>query len=422
MARHGRSYLNAGVGVLPPAGGGAVTVTYNDACTGTITLSGTRVEGKVGTDARSGQITLTGTRIESNSRSESRSGTVFLTGTRVEVFSGTYRDSPTGTIFLSGSVVESSGATVNSDSPIGIIRLGREDTEACEALYPSLGTYPSLATYPVEPCPPGADPVLSWLRVREKPSLNQSVMVTTPDGKTYRWGEDDSVPEKSFHSLTYGSGMPGGFDQMTATLPRKRGVDYSDLELFSNIQVFGAGGEVTGEYRLDSAPVTAGNDFIITPNAVGYQAALEDRRDCAEVFVDISFSNWGPIAAEYKRTASGYSMNDASAMPDFTTGNPSLWTGVDYAETDAAKTWAAGVYDAGSFARVGSVYYAWTRHPNTNSADPAYHWDVWADSSDIFPSATTSGELRAAGPGTGTLTGAASDRFVIAEFYTDLKP
>jgi hypothetical protein len=379
MARHGRSYQNVGLGVFPPAGGVAAGVTYTDSCTGTITLSGTRVEGKVGTDARSGQLTLSGVRTESNSRSESRSGTVFLTGTVVEVFGGatSYSDSPTGTIFLNGT---------------GSVSGEPEDT------------------------------LLSWLRVREKPSLNQSVMVTTASGKTYRWGEDDHVPEKSFHSLTYGSGMPGGFDQMTATLPRKRGVDYSDLELFSNIQVFDAGGEVTGEYRLDSAPVTAGNEFVITPNAVGYQAALEDRRDCAEIFVDISFSNWGPISAEYKRTTAGFSIFDGSSKPDFTTGNPSLWTGVDYAETDAAKTWAAGVYDTGSFARVGSVYYAWTRHPNTNSADPAYHWDVSADSSDLFPSPTFSGELRAAGPGTGTLTGAASDRFVIAQFFTDLKP
>jgi hypothetical protein len=378
LPRHGRSYQNIGVGVFPPAGGVAVGITYNDSCTGTITLSGTRVESKVGTDARSGQLTLSGVRTESNSRSESRSGTVFLTGTVVEVFGGatSYSDSPTGTIFLSGTGSESG-----------------------------------------EP----EDTLLSWLRVREKPSLNQSVMVTTPTGKVYRWGEDDPVPEKTFHSLTYGSGMPGGFDQMTATLPRKRGVDYSDLELYSNIQIHSAGGEVVGEYRLDSAPVTAGNDFVITPNAVGYQAALEDRKDCAEIFVDIDLSHWGPLSSKFRINNVVYVVVDATAIPDITTGAPSLAT-VGELPTDQAaanfELYAAGIYDAGSLVDIGSIYYAWTRHPNTSSATGV--WSISADSVDTFTSADSSGNLRAAGPGTGTLTSTAADnRFARALYNAD---
>jgi hypothetical protein len=407
MARHGRSYLNVGIGVYPAAGGAAAGgVTYNDSCTGTITLSGSRVEGKVGADARSGQITLTGTRAESQSRSESRSGTVFLTGTRVEVFSGTYRDSPTGTVFLNGTVVESSGATVNTDSPIGIIRLSREETAACEALYPSLGTFPSLATYPVEPCGPGADPVLSWLRVREKPSLNQSVMVTTSSGKTYRWGEDDPVPEKSFHSLVYGSGQPGGFDQMTATLPRKAGVDYPDLELFENVQVINAGGEVTGEYRLDSAPVTAGNDFVITPNATGYQAVLEDRKDCTEIFVDIDYSHWEGPSVAWRIANSSLSITDPAVQQD-NAGTPSVWTGTNQAGT-ATMPHSSAVYNAGRMTDIGSVYYGWTKHTSVDVGDAAIAWRVELDSNDNFPSPDSTGELRAAGPGSGTLASVAS--------------
>jgi hypothetical protein len=446
MARHGRSSLNVGVGVFPPAGGDTAGVTYNDSCTGTITLSGTRVEGKVGTDARSGQITLTGTRVEGKVGRDSPTGTVFLTGTGAltggclqpsattypatntfptsAVCAGgvTYSDSPTGTIFLTGTRVEVFSPTYNDD-PIGTIYLWGAAASAQDCLYTSLETFPSADTYPVEPCPPGADPVLSWLRVREKPSLNQSVMVTTPNGKTYRWGEDDPVPERSFHSLAYGSGMPGGFDQMTATLPRKRGVDYSDLELFSNIQVFDAGGEVTGEYRLDSAPVTAGNEFVITPNAVGYQAALEDRKDCAALFVDIDFSHWGGISTQYRIAAASTPYTEPSVVPDPTTGQPSVATIVEVPMTDALaeQGWCAAHYDAGSHVDIGSIYYAWTKHPNTplSALAPAVEWEVWLDSSDVFPSADQSGNLRAAGPGTGTLTSTASDnRFGYVQYYT----
>ncbi len=475
--RHGRAYLNAGIGVYPPAGG-VVPVSYTDVVTGTIllsgtrgeasarsesrsgqiTLTGTRVEGKVGTDVRSGQITLTGTRTDIQVRSESRSGTVFLTGTRVESFQPgtgpTYNDTSTGTVFLSGTRtdaqtrsesrtgtvslsgtrVESSGGPVtHSDHPTGTIFLRAPSDVPC--LFPSLATFPSLQTYPAcsiyNDSPRGTihltgsrvegyvrgDAVLSWLRVREKPSLNQSVMVTTPTGKVYRWGEDDPVPEKSFHDLTYGSGVPGGFDQMTATLPRKRGVDYPDLELFENVQVFNAGGEVTGEYRLDSAPVTAGNDFVITPNAVGYQAALEDRKNAAVVYVDIDLSHWGQISSNMQIESSGNIYQPPQVLSDSTSGAPTVQTG--WAIGDAlAAPWSAAEYDAGSFCDLGSLYYYWTRNSNIDYTDAGYVWHVGYGTSDAnYSDFTFGGDQRSAGPGTGTLTLGALTRFALAEFY-----
>ncbi len=445
-------------------------VTYTDNVTGTINLTGTRTASHVRSEAPSGQITLTGTRTDAQSRSESRSGqitlsgtrtnvhshsgscsgTVFLTGTRVESYlppgagptyndtctgtinlTGAWRENflsnrPRGTVNLTGTRVESfSAPTTHSDSPTGTITLSGlgavvPETDVCEALYPSeVTTYPSTATYPVEPCPPGEDPVLSWLRVREKPSLNQSVMVTTPTGKVYRWGEDDPVPEKSFHSLAYGSGMPGGSDQMTATLPRKSGVDYSDLELFSNVQVMDAGGEVTGEYRLESAPVTAGGDFIITPNAVGWQAMLEDRKNCAVIYVDIDFSHWGSISNQFRIDHPTQPVTDGQVIPDPTTGAPAVATVLQQTDSSGATdAWGPAMYDCGPLSKLGSVYYAWRRQPNTIYASGPGGWQLYSDSVDTFDSAPDgTGDLRAAGPSTGIYsTGSVDDRYIVAEF------
>jgi hypothetical protein len=80
MARHGRGFLNGGIGVLPPAGG-AVAVVYNDSPSGQITLSGTKVEDFLATRVM-GQITLSGAKGEAASHISTVTGTIFLSGTR----------------------------------------------------------------------------------------------------------------------------------------------------------------------------------------------------------------------------------------------------------------------------------------------------------------------------------------------------
>jgi hypothetical protein len=373
MARHGRSYLNVGLGVYPRAGGVAVGVTYNDSCTGTITLSGTRVEGKVGTDARSGQLTLSGVRTESNSRSESRSGTIFLTGSVVEAFGGatSYSDSPTGTIFLNGS-----GSLL-------------EDT------------------------------LLSWLRVREKPSLNQSVMVTTPNGNVYRWGEDETDPEKSFRDLSYGDGVPGGFDEAGCVLPRKTNIDYPDLGRLSTVQVLGAGGDVAGEYRLERAPVASGNEFSISPSARGWQAHLEDA-PAAQIFVDIDLSHWGPVSASYHRTVGGvWTFRDGQVRADSI--GPAVFTGTDGEGDSLVRLLSSASYDAGQ-ARIGDIHYGWSRTAGLDETDTDYEWYVGAAEDDDFGTGFEgTANLRAAGPGDGTFNPAGTDlRYGLLEFFHDL--
>lgn len=88
--------------LLPVAG-----TTYTDSGSGTITLSGSATESKVGADSRTGTLTLSGSRSEARITVNTASGTVSLSGTKqsATIFS----DGATGTINLSGSAVEGHG-------------------------------------------------------------------------------------------------------------------------------------------------------------------------------------------------------------------------------------------------------------------------------------------------------------------------
>lgn len=259
-------------------------------------------------------------------------------------------------------------------------------------------------------------------RVREKPPLRNYIIVTTPRGDVFRWGEDDPNPERRFSNLSYGDGMPGGFDNFSCTLPRKAGRSWGDLRQYSTIQVRGAGGDIAGEYRLNQLPETAGGDSAISPQATGWQAHLEDDAHAAMVYVDIDLSHWGPASADYKLSlASTYVMIDGALSPDPTSGAPSIWLGGD-AYTNANLIFlAASQYDAGALAaNIKSVYYAWKKHPSLDASQPQWHWQVLSDSNSLYSSPDATAELRATGPGTGTLTCAASDnRYAIIEFWDD---
>lgn len=125
--------------------------------------------------------------------------------------------------------------------------------------------------------------------------MRQHIDLITPSGRHYRWGEDEPLPENVFSDLRHSSTMPGGFETCDVTLPRKPGVDYSDLERLSTLRVIGAGGQVDGEYRLERAPRVSGDQMAISPSAVGWQAHLEDDKSAREIYVDRDLSHWqGP--------------------------------------------------------------------------------------------------------------------------------
>ena len=144
--------------------------------------------------------------------------------------------------------------------------------------FPATALYPSASgTFPSEP-----DIAAEVVRlVREGPPLRQHIEAITPSGRHYRWGEDEPRPENVFADLRHSSTMPGGYESCEVTLPRKPGVDYSDLERLTTLRVIGAGGQVDGEYRLERAPrVSRGSDG--DQSAGGWVAGAPGRRQVGD--------------------------------------------------------------------------------------------------------------------------------------------
>lgn len=159
--------------------------------------------------------------------------------------------------------------------------------------------YPSETLYPSESLFPGAGGE-SISRVRESAPLRLSIDVEAPTGRHHRWAPDTANAYEAPSSISFSTTIPGGFEQMNVTLKRRPGEDYGDLNSFSNVRVLGAGAELAWEGRIEGAPRSSGEDMNVVPNAVGWQAALEDDQTAVMPYVDRDLSHWGDATSARK--------------------------------------------------------------------------------------------------------------------------
>lgn len=256
--------------------------------------------------------------------------------------------------------------------------------------------------------------------VRELPSLRLTIDLETPSGRHYMWSDQDPNPENVPSGLRFSDVVPGGFEQCDVTLPRKSNVAYSDLERLSTLHIYGAGGEKAGEYRLEWAPRVSGSQFSVAPGCVGWQAHLEDDRSAQEIYVGREFSRWSEVSIGRRtalHTISRRIEAAASVSQDVTTGQPALRTSVQGVWTAGGDPICEAMFD--SPVAIGSLYFAWKRSATINNADANWAWGtVLSTNDDAGGSPDGTGNLRAAGPGTGTLTATTNDRrFAFVQFF-----
>jgi hypothetical protein len=269
---------------------------------------------------------------------------------------------------------------------------------------------------------PVVTPVFGFTHVstREGPPLRLSYDITTPGGQHFRWAEDEPKAENVPNGVSFGDTMPGGFDSFNATLPRKPGADYADLERLSTIRALSVGGEVVGEYRLNRSPRTSGDELAIGPEAEGWQAHLEDNKTARMIYRDIDLTAWTEASVQRKFNLNSSSFSPISpigANPDATTGAPSLQLQIQTAAWGAGdqpivESW----YDAKGVL-IGSIYYAWKKNSNVSAGPDGHNWRVQASTDDILTSADSTGDLQAAGPGSGTLATTSSNKdFAVVQY------
>jgi hypothetical protein len=268
----------------------------------------------------------------------------------------------------------------------------------------------------------GGDPAAS-IRVREKPPLWLAVDAAPPGGGHHRWGHDEPDPANVPSAIRFSSSVPGGFETAEVLVPRKPGLDYSDLERLTNLRYVGAGGEVAWEGRLERAPRVSGDQMAVTPSAVGWQAHFEDNKTASAIYRDIDLSRWGPpsVARRLAVLATRRFDGEGAVAPDVVNGEPALRTTLQGGWAPGANPLSESWYDAGSANRLGAVRYGWKKSSTIREADPAWTWQVSLDDTDdASGTADTSGNLLAAGPGAGTVAATAERRWARVQlFYTN---
>jgi hypothetical protein len=248
-------------------------------------------------------------------------------------------------------------------------------------------------------------------------SYRLSLSVTHSDGSVTRWGPDELEAKDVPTGLSFSTSIPGGFKSMTCELLRRLDIDYPDEALFDNARVYGPGNETVWEGRVAQLPRQHSDQFSVQPGAVGWSAHLQDDPSFREIYVDRDLSRWTEPSVQRKINlfASSQMTTGPSVAPDTGTGFPALDCQFTGAWAATSLPWAEGLYDSGGIP-LGSLYYAWKTLGNTNIAN--MNWSAAFGSDDTFTSFDTSGNLRAAGPGTGTLTATTSTRRAASvQFY-----
>lgn len=191
------------------------------------------------------------------------------------------------------------------------------------------------------------------LQVREHMPMDIMVLVTSPGGKTYDWTESGGQAGQVLEEMSDSGSVPGGNKDWSATLPRKSGIDYSDMKRGSRVEVSGTGQLPLGVYRLTRAPQISGDKISVTPAAQGYEGHLVDDTTAQEIFIDADQTAFGePSARRRASFAAGNKINQNGQVSLLPAGSPDPVNPRSYSQVPAiSHSWseinqAAGQRDA----------------------------------------------------------------------------
>lgn len=267
--------------------------------------------------------------------------------------------------------------------------------------------YPSDVLLPAESLLPEETVQRPWT-----PPYNLALSVTHADGRVTRWGPDEPNATDIPQDLTFTTSVPGGDGTLSCSLLRRIDKTYPDEALFDTVELYTAGrGDVIWGGRMAQLPRQHGDTFGVTPGAVGWSAHLRDDQAFRALYRDLDLSRWGPISVQRRidLAASNFAQQDASVIPDATTGAPSLATQFNGAWTATSLPISEALYDAHGLP-IGSVYYAWKRGPNVGAGPDNFEWKVGLLTDDVWTTSDVTPDLQAAGPGSGTATATTTTR------------
>lgn len=246
-----------------------------------------------------------------------------------------------------------------------------------------------------------------------------SLLVTHANGQTTRWGPDELDNGQVPVGLQFKTSLPGGFSEASCELLRRIDLDHPDEGLFDDVKVLGPGNEIAWQGRMSQFPRAHGDSFSTHPGAEGWSAHLSDQM-FREIYVDCDKGAWSDLSATRRSAliASNYGVTASTTDTDPTTGAGVRRLTMKGTWGTASKGYSAAMYDAKGLP-IGSVYYAWSRGTTVDQSNTSWYWHAFAGTDDSFASVDITANLRAAGPGSGTLTTTATRTFAGVQFYFD---
>jgi hypothetical protein len=246
-----------------------------------------------------------------------------------------------------------------------------------------------------------------------------SLAITHTDGRVTRWGPDEPDPGRVPTDLSFTTSIPGGFKDMQCSLLRDPGVEMPDQGLFDDVRVIGAGNETAWHGRMARFP-RGSDDRSVRPSALGWVSHLRDDQTFSRIYIDRDLSGWRGMSEARRGLLHGLFRDVGfQVRSDATAGTPRLTTELVGAWPASPLPLSEALYDAGPGNGIGSIRYAWQRSPaGFDHTLTPWVWAVLTGQDDSFNAliVASTGNLRAAGPGTGTLATAPA-RFGLVQLY-----
>lgn len=301
-----------------------------------------------------------------------RGGAEVIAVSDVALRLGRFARTGTDTVAVSSSLASVKGRSRAASDSLAV----GDSTQPHVALTQTAGDTISVSELAAATGGAPAFPVASALWVRELPPLRLHCLVTAPNGRVTRWSDDDWSVENRPGQMTFSTVMPGGYEQFSCQLARKVGLPYTDLQELSRIDVEGIGGLKVWQGRLEKQPVQSGDSSNISPQATGYQSALDDDNGVRMIPVDRDMSNWiDPSYGEQVFELEGGfgSIDGPSVTPDTATGLPTLALVINGSWT--ASPQMAAWYDSHGVPLLMVMVNLMTG-PGIDITDPSWDWEL----------------------------------------------
>lgn len=210
--------------------------------------------------------------------------------------------------------------------------------------------------------------------------------------------------------LRFSNVRPGGDESCTFAYHRSWFSNLPEVARGALLRVL-IGLDVLWQGRIEEADRSGDGEETVVVTAYGLGARLRDSQ-FREIYIDRNVSGWEPMSVQRRiDLMANFGPEDHSVAPDDTTGEPALHAAVHGPwSTTPGRPICEAWYDAGDGVVLGSLYFAWKRGPNVDNTNTNWTWQAFLSDDDVAATTNLSGNLRAAGPSTGTVSQSGVDK------------